>query len=166
MVGVLGPVEPPPTRLGGVFTQHEHSANYYGVYPGNTPENHPPTEVCMINSEKNPWCTVPAGAAGCRVQDPGAGAGAGATGGGKQPTFCTAHGAPPYGPRRTRPLMMCGVAIHLREPLVPARPHVPSPRTVLCRIAHAPAHAVLHARPPWGVSVQRGHSVRTAPNSK
>ena len=45
-----------PTQLefvntGGVFAQRTHSANYYGVYPGNTPENHPPTEACMINSK-------------------------------------------------------------------------------------------------------------------
>ena len=37
----------------GVFAQRQllRSANYYGVYPGNTPENHPPTEACMINSK-------------------------------------------------------------------------------------------------------------------
>ena len=51
---------------GGVFAQRghsarAHSANYYGVYPGNTPENHPPTEACMINSKQHgvqnpgPW---------------------------------------------------------------------------------------------------------------
>ena len=39
-----------------------HSANYYVVYPGNTPKNHPPTEACMINSKQR---------RGCRVQDPG-----------------------------------------------------------------------------------------------
>ena len=27
--------------LGSVFAQRGHSANYYIVYPGNTPENHP-----------------------------------------------------------------------------------------------------------------------------
>ena len=32
----------------GVFSL---SANYYTVYPGNTPENHPPTEACMLNSK-------------------------------------------------------------------------------------------------------------------
>ena len=37
--------------LGGVFAQRGHSANYYVVYPGNTPENHPPTEACMIHSK-------------------------------------------------------------------------------------------------------------------
>ena len=30
-----------------------HSANYYVVYPGNTPENYPPTEACMINSKQH-----------------------------------------------------------------------------------------------------------------
>ena len=35
--------------IGGVFTQRTHGANYYGVYPGNTPENHPPTQSCMVN---------------------------------------------------------------------------------------------------------------------
>ena len=39
-----------------------HSANYYIVYPGNTPENHPPAEGCMIHSKQD-W--------GCRIQDPG-----------------------------------------------------------------------------------------------
>ena len=76
--------------LGGVFAQRAqrtHSANYYVVYPGNTPANHPPTEACMIHSEqhrgcgvqdpgtrgkhqtktKNPWCT----SRGCRVQNSG-----------------------------------------------------------------------------------------------
>ena len=28
-----------------------HSANYYGDYPGNNPENHPPAESCTINSK-------------------------------------------------------------------------------------------------------------------
>ena len=38
-----------------------HSANYDIVYPGNTPETHPPTEACMINSKQHavqnagPW---------------------------------------------------------------------------------------------------------------
>ena len=46
---------------GGVFAQHAHSAgtaraqcahsaNYYGDYPGNSPENHPPAESCTTNS--------------------------------------------------------------------------------------------------------------------
>ena len=38
-----------------------HSANYCVVYPGNTPENHPPTEACMIHSKQH---------RGCRIQDP------------------------------------------------------------------------------------------------
>ena len=41
----------PGLFLGGVFAQCAHSTNYYSIYPGNTPENHPPTEVCMINSK-------------------------------------------------------------------------------------------------------------------
>ena len=61
-----------------------HSANYCVVYPGTTPENHPPTEACMVNSKqhgvqnsghwdpyqtkhKNPSCT----SRGCRVQNSG-----------------------------------------------------------------------------------------------
>ena len=47
--------------LGGVFAQRAHSAgtaraqcahsaNYYGDYPGNNPENHPPVESCTTNS--------------------------------------------------------------------------------------------------------------------
>ena len=48
--------------LGGVFAQRAHSATSYVVYPGNTPENHPLTETCMINSKQHQ---------GCRIQDPG-----------------------------------------------------------------------------------------------
>ena len=46
---------------GGVFAQRAHSANYYVVYPRNTPENHPPTEACIINPKQHgvqnsrPW---------------------------------------------------------------------------------------------------------------
>ena len=64
-----------------------HSANYYVVYPGDTPENHPPTKGCMINSKqhgvqiktlgpvasirlKKNILGVPAGSVGCRIQDP------------------------------------------------------------------------------------------------
>ena len=48
----------------GVFP---HSANYDAAYPGSTPENHPPTEACMINSKQpgvqnsrpwDPWLPV------------------------------------------------------------------------------------------------------------
>ena len=31
--------------------QRAHSTNYYGDYPGNNPENHPPAESCTINSK-------------------------------------------------------------------------------------------------------------------
>ena len=31
--------------------QRGHSANYYGDYPGNSPENHPPAESCTISSK-------------------------------------------------------------------------------------------------------------------
>ena len=37
--------------IGGVFAQRAHSASYYGVYPGNSPENLPPLEACMSNSK-------------------------------------------------------------------------------------------------------------------
>ena len=37
--------------IGGVFAQRGHSANYYGDYPGNNPENHAPAESCTINSK-------------------------------------------------------------------------------------------------------------------
>ena len=37
--------------LGGVFEQRGHSANYYGDYSGNNPENHPPAASCTINSK-------------------------------------------------------------------------------------------------------------------
>ena len=75
--------------IGGVCAQRVHSANYYVVYPGNTPANHPP-----YRSVHDPFKTasgrtiqdpgtrgkhqtktkipgVPAGAVGCRIQDPG-----------------------------------------------------------------------------------------------
>ena len=42
------------TRRGRFRTaraQRGHSANYYGDYPGNNPENHPPAESCTINSK-------------------------------------------------------------------------------------------------------------------
>ena len=39
------------TNKGGVFAQRAHSANEYGDYPGNNPENHPPAESCTINSK-------------------------------------------------------------------------------------------------------------------
>ena len=74
------PTPPPPSRLTGpndpeegaglpcrqrpgghrgrfrtARAQRAHSANYYGDYPGNNPENHPPAESCTINSKlKNP----------------------------------------------------------------------------------------------------------------
>ena len=65
--GALNPPTPPPPPpppppwdppdrtacLGGVFAQHGHSANYYVVYPGNTPQNHPPTEGCTIHSKQH-----------------------------------------------------------------------------------------------------------------
>ena len=33
----------------GISAQCVHCANYYGVHSENTLENHPPTEVCIIN---------------------------------------------------------------------------------------------------------------------
>ena len=50
------------TDLGGVFAQRAHSANCYGVYPGHTPANHPPTAACLIHSTQR---------RGCRAQNPG-----------------------------------------------------------------------------------------------
>ena len=41
----------PQCFYGGVFAQRAHSASYYGVYPGNSPENLPPLEACMSNSK-------------------------------------------------------------------------------------------------------------------
>ena len=35
----------------GVLAQRAHIASYYGVYPGNSPENLPPLEACMSNSK-------------------------------------------------------------------------------------------------------------------
>ena len=63
--------------LEGAFS---HSTNYYVVHPRNTPENHPPAEASMQNR---------IGGAELRPLGPVA------TGGGKQPTFGTAHSAPP-----------------------------------------------------------------------
>ena len=55
------PHQCPTVPMGGVFAQRAHSAgtaraqcahsaNYYGDYPGNSPENHPPAESCTTNS--------------------------------------------------------------------------------------------------------------------
>ena len=71
---------------GGMFVQRVHSANYYGVYPGNTPENHPPTEACMIHSKPH---------RGCRVQDPGTRGYRGWKTADFSHSAGTAHGAPP-----------------------------------------------------------------------
>ena len=35
---------------GTARAQCAHSANYYGDYPGNSPENHPPAESCTTDS--------------------------------------------------------------------------------------------------------------------
>ena len=89
--------------LGGVFEKCAHSANYYVVYPTNTPENHPPTEACMIKSKQHG--VQQSGPCGCGkhqtkkkkslvYQHGGAEfrtLGPVATGGGKQPTFRTAR---------------------------------------------------------------------------
>ena len=45
------PCFPTLEDIGGVFAQRAHSASYYGVYPGNSPENLPPLEACMSNSK-------------------------------------------------------------------------------------------------------------------
>ena len=42
-------VRPPRGRFRTARAQRAHSANYYGGYPGNNPENHPPAESCTIN---------------------------------------------------------------------------------------------------------------------
>ena len=57
IIGVLRLCPTPPPK--GAFShsartaraQRAHSANYYGDYPGNNPENHPPAESCTINSK-------------------------------------------------------------------------------------------------------------------
>ena len=56
--GTIFPIFPKTLHSGwktsyieGVFAQRGHSANYYGDYPGNNPENHPPAESCTINSK-------------------------------------------------------------------------------------------------------------------
>ena len=78
---------------GGVFAHPGHSTGTAPIMtlfiPGTTPENHPPTEACMIHSKQH-WGAeirtlgpvasirlnkkipgVPAGAVGCRIQEPG-----------------------------------------------------------------------------------------------
>ena len=50
-----------PSRLldkGGAFAQRTHGANYYVVYPGNIPEDHPPTEIRMIHSKPHRGCSI------------------------------------------------------------------------------------------------------------
>ena len=52
---VVGGHKPNQEGIRGRFrtarAQRVHSANYYGDYPGNNPENHPPAESCTINSK-------------------------------------------------------------------------------------------------------------------
>ena len=56
---VVGHWRPPLYTVGGMFRRRfctefasrAHSANYYVVYPGDTPENHPRTKACMIGAE-------------------------------------------------------------------------------------------------------------------
>ena len=51
----------PPYSVGIVGAFSHSAGNYYVVYPGNTPENHPPTEACKLNSNQlgvqnsGPW---------------------------------------------------------------------------------------------------------------
>ena len=51
---VQGAARPQSDMVRGRFrtarAQCAHSANYYGDYPGNSPENHPPAESCTTNS--------------------------------------------------------------------------------------------------------------------
>ena len=55
------PVSARSDGRGGGFAQRRHSANYYVAFSGNTPENHPPTEACMVHSKQHgvhnsgPW---------------------------------------------------------------------------------------------------------------
>ena len=87
---IFGFQTPAPHLLRGRFrtarAQRAHSANYYRVYPGNTPENHPPLQkhASIQNSISG---------AEFRTLGPVA------TGGGKQPTFRTARAQ-----RTVRPL--------------------------------------------------------------
>ena len=46
-----GPRSLPRGRFRTARAQRAHSANYYGDYPGNNPENHAPAESCTINSK-------------------------------------------------------------------------------------------------------------------
>ena len=54
-------VETSSTGIMGAFSHSAHSANYFVACPWNTPENHPPTEACTINSKRHgvqnlgPW---------------------------------------------------------------------------------------------------------------
>ena len=69
------PAPPPPPHRAML-----ESPNHYVVHPGNTPAPPPPTEACLIHSTQH---------RGCRTL------GHVAAGGGEQPPFRTAPGAPP-----------------------------------------------------------------------
>ena len=103
-------------NLRGVFAQRGHSANHSVVYPGNTPDNHPPTEACMIHSKQHRGYRiqdpgtrgrhqarkeipdVPAGAVGYRIQDPWLPAVENSRLFAQRAHSAgTAHGAPPWG---------------------------------------------------------------------
>ena len=83
----LAAVMSPRTVPQGAFSHSAHTAPLMTLFiPGTPPENHPPTEACMIHSKqhrgcgiqdlgtrgrirlkRNPWCT----SRGCRVQNSG-----------------------------------------------------------------------------------------------
>ena len=83
----------PNGRFRTAQAQRAHSANYYGVYPGNIPENHPPTEACMTK-----FLVYQQGLWGAEFRTHGKQQ---ANRGGKQPTFRTARAQ-----RTVRPPML------------------------------------------------------------
>ena len=85
-----------PGGLGGVFAQRGHSANHYGVHPGNTPANHPPTEACMIHSKQH---------RGCGIEDPGT---HGYRGGGGGTADCSHSAGTVWAQRTVRPPVLLG----------------------------------------------------------
>ena len=70
----------PHPLLWGVYETlgaFSHSANYYVVCPGNTPESHPPTEACMIHSKRHDGWITRDGSNLCATQGVGVGVGGG-----------------------------------------------------------------------------------------
>ena len=107
-------------QMEGGAGAHIEKGHMGAVYPGNTPENHPPTEACMINSKQH---------RGCRIQDPGPVAtgadlclATGGGGAGGPSGAASGPGSPPTHP--PSPPLLRGGGLCCNNPLVTQKPCV------------------------------------------